>query len=140
MSHDHTPGDRPPEETDGAARLLEWKQAVRPRHVLLRFEGMRKPDDCVVLLMREGGGVFTTVLDGGPPTHAKLQGDRTLVFIELASGEGRVNFRGSRMKSGEDLHPGRGGMRVTLPRDLCDHVTTFGYCSGDAFGPGGHIA
>lgn len=101
---------------------------------------MRKPDECVVLLMREGGGVFTTVLNGLPPTHAKLQGDRTLVFVELESGEGRAAFRGSHMKSGEDLNPSRGGLRVTLPRDLCDHVATYGYRSGDSFGPGGHIA
>lgn len=87
-----------------------------------QFKGMRKPD------------TFIVYPKGKDDNFLVVQGSRTIAKIEIDTGKGLLNFKGSNSKYFMHLSPMLGAKVIEFPKDFIIKAFEFLPCSGDLIG------
>lgn len=88
-----------------------------------KLAGMRKPDNWIVC-----------PVSNIPDTELVVQGKRAIARINLTTGQGILNWRGSNSKYFVHLQPALGAEWVTFPREFVHLASEFKPKSGDLIG------
>lgn len=94
--------------------------------VSVKVGGMRVPDECVVMLEKDG-------------TYM-VQGNRLIGRVNPVTGKGAVNWRGSGAKYFVHLNEVMGAEVIEWPADLVDEIVAAAKGPGDRLGPGVYMA
>ena len=87
-----------------------------------KLAGMRKPDNWIVYPRGQGNDCLT------------VQGRRAIALVNLTTGKGVLNWRGSNSKAFVHLATSLGAERVTFPKEFVHLAIEFEPKSGDLIG------